>query len=51
MMIGEHMRQPTVKFSYAGARLVNAPWMERYAHAMGALVIVLMAVVVLLSGS
>ena len=37
--------------SYAGVRLVNAPWMERYAHAMGGLVIMLMAVFVLLAGS
>ena len=36
--------------SYAGARLINAPWMERYAHAMAGLVIVLTAVAVMLLG-
>lgn len=36
--------------SYAGARLINAPWMERYAHALAGVVIVLTAVFVLLSG-
>ena len=33
--------------SYAGVRLINAPWLERYAHAMGGLVIVLTALLVL----
>ncbi len=36
--------------SYAGVRLLNAPWMERYAHAMAGGVIVLTAVVVLMMG-
>jgi hypothetical protein len=35
---------------YLGVRLINAPWMERYAHAMAGLVIVLTAVFVLISG-
>ncbi len=36
--------------TYAGARLLHASWMERYAHAMAGLVIVLTAVFVLLTG-
>ena len=36
--------------SYAGVRLIDAPWMERYAHALAGLVIVLTAVFVLLAG-
>lgn len=36
--------------SYAGMRLISAPWMERYAHAMGGLVIVLTAIFILLTG-
>jgi hypothetical protein len=35
---------------FLGVRLVNAPWMERYAHAMTGLVIVLTALFVLLTG-
>ncbi len=35
---------------YAGMRLINVPWMERYAHALAGLVIVLTAVVVMLTG-
>ena len=31
-------------------RLINAPWMERYAHALAGLVIVLTAILVLLIG-
>lgn len=36
--------------SYAGVRLINAPWMERYAHTLAGLVIVLTAIFVLMSG-
>lgn len=36
--------------SYAGVRLVHAPWMERYAHALAGLVIVLTAVLVMTVG-
>ncbi len=36
--------------SYAGVRLINTPWMERYAHALAGLVIVLTAIFVLVSG-
>lgn len=36
--------------SYAGARLINAPWMERYAHALAGAVIVLTALFVLIAG-
>jgi len=36
--------------SYAGVRLINAPWMERYAHALTGLVIVLTAVFVMVAG-
>lgn len=36
--------------SYAGVRLVSAPWMERYAHALAGLVIVLTALFVMLAG-
>ena len=35
---------------YAGVRLVQAPWVERYAHAIAGLVIVLTALFVLLAG-
>lgn len=35
---------------YAGLRLINAPWMERYAHALAGLVIVLTAIFVLVAG-
>jgi len=36
--------------SYAGVRLINAPWMERYAHALAGLVIVLTAIFVKVAG-
>jgi hypothetical protein len=36
--------------SYAGVRLINAPWMERYAHALAGLVIVLTALLVMIAG-
>lgn len=36
--------------SYAGVRLIQAPWIERYAHALTGLVIVLTAIFVLLTG-
>lgn len=36
--------------SFAGLRLISAPWMERYAHALAGLVIVLTALFVLLAG-
>lgn len=36
--------------SYAGVRLIQAPWMERYAHAMAGGVIALTAILVLLLG-
>ena len=36
--------------SYAGARLIEAPWMSRYAHMLAGLVIVLTAVAVMLLG-
>ncbi len=36
--------------SYAGLRLIHAPWMERYAHALAGLVIVLTAIFVLVAG-
>jgi len=36
--------------SYAGVRLIDAPWMERYAHALAGVVIVLTAIVVLIAG-
>jgi hypothetical protein len=36
--------------TYAGVRLLNVPWMERYAHALAGLVIVLTAIVVMLTG-
>ena len=35
---------------YAGVRVIHAPWVERYAHAIGGLVIILVAVFVLLTG-
>jgi hypothetical protein len=36
--------------SYAGVRLIQAPWMERYAHALAGLVIVLTALFVMFAG-
>jgi hypothetical protein len=36
--------------TYAGVRLINAPWMERYAHALAGLVIVITAVFVMVVG-
>ena len=36
--------------SYAGVRLVSAPWLERYAHALAGVVIVLTALFVLFAG-
>jgi len=36
--------------SYAGVRLIQAPWMERYAHALAGLVIVLTAIFVMAVG-
>jgi hypothetical protein len=36
--------------SYAGVRRIHAPWIERYAHALAGLVIVLTALFVLMSG-
>ncbi|MDP3723750.1 MAG: hypothetical protein Q8R91_09690 [Candidatus Omnitrophota bacterium] len=36
--------------SYAGVRLIEAPWMERYAHAVAGFVIVLTALIVLVTG-
>lgn len=36
--------------SYAGVRLIEAPWMERYAHALAGLVIVLTAIFVMVVG-
>jgi hypothetical protein len=36
--------------SYAGVRLISAPWMERYAHALAGLVIILTALFVLATG-
>lgn len=44
MVVGQSL------LSFAGVRLINAPWMERYAHALAGLVIVLTAVFVLLAG-
>jgi hypothetical protein len=44
MVVGQSL------LSYAGVRLINAPWMERYAHAMAGVVIVLTAVAVMLAG-
>ena len=44
MVVGQSM------LSYAGVRLINAPWMERYAHTMAGLVIVLTAVFILATG-
>lgn len=40
MVVGQSL------LSYAGARLIRAPWMERYAHALAGLVIVLTAALV-----
>lgn len=37
--------------SYAGVRLIEAPWMERYAHAVTGFVIVLTALIVMVTGS
>jgi hypothetical protein len=36
--------------SYAGVRLIQAPWMERYAHTLAGLVIILTAVLVWVLG-
>jgi hypothetical protein len=36
--------------SYAGVRLIQAPWMERYAHALAGLVIALTGLLVLVLG-
>lgn len=36
--------------TYAGVRLLHAPWMERYAHALAGLVIVLTALFVWIAG-
>jgi hypothetical protein len=36
--------------AYAGVRLINAPWMSRYAHALAGLVIILTALFVLVTG-
>ncbi len=44
MVIGQSL------LSYTGVRLIQAPWMERYAHAMAGVVIVLTALFVLLAG-
>ncbi len=44
MVVGQSL------LSFAGVRLINAPWMERYAHALAGLVIVLTAILVLLVG-
>lgn len=44
MVVGQSL------LSYAGVQLIHAPWMERYAHALAGLVIVLTAVFVLLVG-
>ncbi|MBI4354510.1 MAG: hypothetical protein HY595_04670 [Candidatus Omnitrophica bacterium] len=44
MVVGQSL------LSYAGVRLINAPWMERYAHAMAGVVIVLTAIAVMLLG-
>jgi nickel/cobalt transporter (NicO) family protein len=44
MVVGQSL------LGYAGARLIKAPWMERYAHALAGLVILLTAVFVLVAG-
>jgi len=44
MVVGQSL------LSYAGVRLISAPWMERYAHALAGLVILLTAFLVLLVG-
>ena len=44
MVVGQSL------LSYAGVRLINTPWMERYAHALTGLAIILTAVFVLASG-
>ena len=36
--------------TYAGVRLINVPWMERYAHALSGIVIVLTAIFVMIAG-
>jgi len=36
--------------TYAGTRRIRAPWMERYAHALSGVVIILTAVFVMLTG-
>ena len=43
MVVGQSL------LSYAGVRLISAPWMERYAHALAGLVIVLTALFVMLA--
>ena len=44
MVVGQSL------LSYAGIRLINAQWMERYAHAMAGLMILLTAIAVMLMG-
>ncbi|MBI4356005.1 MAG: hypothetical protein HY597_06135 [Candidatus Omnitrophica bacterium] len=44
MVVGQSM------LSYAGVRLIQAPWLERYAHALAGLVIVLTAIFVMVVG-
>jgi hypothetical protein len=44
MVVGQSL------LSYAGVRLIAAPWMERYAHALAGLVIVLTAIFVWIAG-
>jgi hypothetical protein len=44
MVVGQSL------LSYAGVRMINAPWMERYAHALAGLAIVLTAMFVWLAG-
>jgi hypothetical protein len=44
MVVGQSL------LSYAGFRLISAPWMERYAHALAGLVIVLTAIFVWVAG-
>ncbi len=44
MVVGQSL------LSYAGMRLINAPWMGRYAHALAGLAILLTAVFVLATG-
>ncbi len=44
MVVGQSL------LAYSGVRLVQAPWMDRYAHALAGLVIVLTALAVMLLG-